>query len=203
MRAQLLDGSARTILDTVRRLGFLQIDPISTVAPPQQLVLWSRLGAYDVGELDRLLWVDRKLFEWNAYIWPIESLPLVRARMRAPPRQVRVGAARQRVPEGERGVPPLRAARARAPRPAARARARGPLGARSARRTVGTAAAASRSCSRSSTAAASSRSSGAAAGSALWDLAERWYPETETRAAARGGARARTSSASAPSACGS
>jgi uncharacterized protein YcaQ len=82
VRAQLLDGSATTILDTVRRLGFLQIDPISTVAPPQQLVLWSRLGPYDLAELDRLLWVERKLFEWNAYIWPIEDLPLVRARMR-------------------------------------------------------------------------------------------------------------------------
>ena len=82
VRAQLLDGSATGILDTVGRLGFLQIDPISTVAPPQQLVLWSRLGPYDIGELDRLLWVEKKLFEWNAFIWPIESLPLVRARMR-------------------------------------------------------------------------------------------------------------------------
>ena len=82
VRAQLLDGSATTVLDTVRQLGFLQIDPISTVAPPQQLVLWSRLGPYEVAELDRLLWVERKLFEWNAYIWPIESLPLARARMR-------------------------------------------------------------------------------------------------------------------------
>ena len=82
MRAQLLDGSARGILDTVRRLGFLQIDPISTVAPPQQLVLWSRLGPYDRAELERLLWVERSLFEWNAYIWPIETLPLLRARMR-------------------------------------------------------------------------------------------------------------------------
>jgi uncharacterized protein len=82
VRAQLLDGSARSVLDTVRRLGYLQLDPISTVAPPQQLVLWSRLGTYDVAELDRLLWVDRKLFEWNAFIWPIESLPIVRARMR-------------------------------------------------------------------------------------------------------------------------
>jgi uncharacterized protein YcaQ len=82
VRAQLLDGSARTILDTVRRLGFLQIDPISTVAPPQQLVLWSRLGPFDTAELDRLLWTDRKLFEWGAFIWPIESLPMVRARMR-------------------------------------------------------------------------------------------------------------------------
>lgn len=82
VRAQLLDGTATSILDTVRRLGFLQIDPISTVAPPQQLVLWSRLGPYDTAELDRLLWEEKKLFEWNAYIWPIEDLPLVRARMR-------------------------------------------------------------------------------------------------------------------------
>jgi uncharacterized protein YcaQ len=82
VRAQLLDGSATTVLDTIRHLGFLQIDPISTVAPPQQLVLWSRLGAYSVAELDRLLWDERRLFEWNAYVWPIESLPLVQARMR-------------------------------------------------------------------------------------------------------------------------
>lgn len=82
VHAQLLDGSATSVLDTVRRLGFLQIDPISTVAPPQQLVLWSRLVPYDVAELDRLLWEERKLFEWNAFIWPIEDLPLVRARMR-------------------------------------------------------------------------------------------------------------------------
>jgi uncharacterized protein YcaQ len=82
VHAQLLDGSATSVLDTVRRLGFLQIDPIATVAPPQQLVLWSRLGPYDVAELDRLLWDEKALFEWNAYIWPIESLPLIQARMR-------------------------------------------------------------------------------------------------------------------------
>jgi hypothetical protein len=82
VRAQLLDGSATTVLETVRRLGFLQIDPISTVAPAQQLVLWSRLGSFDPAELDLLLWKKRKLFEWGAYIWPIEALPLVQARMR-------------------------------------------------------------------------------------------------------------------------
>lgn len=70
------------MLDTVRRLGHLQLDPISTVAPPQHLVLWSRLGsAYRRDELDRLLWSDRKLFEWNAFIYPIEDYPLIRARM--------------------------------------------------------------------------------------------------------------------------
>jgi uncharacterized protein YcaQ len=82
VRSQLLDGSATAVLETVRRLGFLQIDPISTVAPPQRLVLWSRLGSYDPGELDRLLWKERKLFEWSAFIWPIEDFPLIRARMR-------------------------------------------------------------------------------------------------------------------------
>jgi hypothetical protein len=83
VRAQLLDGSARDVLETVRRLGFLQLDPIATVATAQHLVLWTRLGPYDTAELDRLLWADRKLFEWNAYVWPIEDLPLIRARMRA------------------------------------------------------------------------------------------------------------------------
>ena len=82
VRAQLLDGSARGVLETVRKLGFLQLDPIATVAPPQQLVLWSRLGPFDTAELDRLLWVERQLFEWNAFIWPIEALPLIRALMR-------------------------------------------------------------------------------------------------------------------------
>jgi uncharacterized protein len=84
VRSQLLDGSATSVLETVRRLGSLQIDPISTVAPPQYLVLWSRLGAYDRAELDRLLWEERKLVEWRAFIYPAEDLPLLRARMRRP-----------------------------------------------------------------------------------------------------------------------
>jgi uncharacterized protein YcaQ len=84
VRAQLLDGSAKDVLSTVRHLGRLQIDPISTVAPPQYLVLWSRLGPYDRAELDRLLWEKRKVFEWNAFIYPVEDLPLIRALMREP-----------------------------------------------------------------------------------------------------------------------
>jgi uncharacterized protein YcaQ len=83
VRAQLLDGSATDALETVRRLAFLQLDPISTVAPPQHLVLYSRLGrTYDPAQLDRLLWEDRTLVEWDAYLYPAEDLPLLKARMR-------------------------------------------------------------------------------------------------------------------------
>jgi hypothetical protein len=82
VHAQLLDGTAANTIDTVRRLGYLQIDPISSVAPPQYLVLWSRLGAYDRAELDRLLWEERELVEWRAFIYPIEDLPMLRAFMR-------------------------------------------------------------------------------------------------------------------------
>ncbi len=85
VRSQLLDGSATDVLSTIRRLGFLQLDPISVVAPPQQLVLWSRLGQFDIAELDRLLWEQRKLVEWRAFVYPIEDLPLLKARMRSQP----------------------------------------------------------------------------------------------------------------------
>jgi len=81
VRSQLLDGSATGVLETVRRLGFLQMDPIATVARPQELVLFSRLGPFDAAELDRLVWEDRKLFEYDAFIYPIEDLPLQKARM--------------------------------------------------------------------------------------------------------------------------
>ena len=83
VRAQVLDGSANGVLETVRRLGFLQIDVVQPVERPQHLVLFSRLGPrYDRAELDRLLWEEKALFEWNAFIYPIEHLPLVRARIR-------------------------------------------------------------------------------------------------------------------------
>ena len=83
VRAQLLDGSAQDLLSTIRRLGFLQIDVIQTVERPQHLVPFSRLGrSYDRAELDRLLWEEKALFEWDAFIYPLEDLPLVRARIR-------------------------------------------------------------------------------------------------------------------------
>ena len=82
VRAQGLDGSTSDVLGTVRRLGYLQLDPISAVAPPQHLVLWSRLGPWDTSELERLLWQQRKLVEWRAFLYPSEDLPILRAFMR-------------------------------------------------------------------------------------------------------------------------
>lgn len=69
------------ILDVVRRLAGLQIDPTRTVERTHLLVLWSRLGAFDRSELDRLLWKERRLLEYNAFIVPVERLPELRFEM--------------------------------------------------------------------------------------------------------------------------
>jgi len=55
------------MLDVVRDLGCLQLDPTNAVAKSHLLVLWSRLGAYDQAALDSLLWEDRSLFEYWAH----------------------------------------------------------------------------------------------------------------------------------------
>src|SRR5215208_7009608 len=58
---------AARILDLVKELGCLQIDPISIVAPPQLLILWSRLGSYNPKLLERIMWKDRSLFHYWAH----------------------------------------------------------------------------------------------------------------------------------------
>lgn len=82
VRAQLLDSARPTdLLDVVRRLTLLQLDPTSAVAPSADLVLWSRLGsAYAPSELDSAL-ETRTLLELRAMIRPSEDLALYRAEM--------------------------------------------------------------------------------------------------------------------------
>ena len=77
--------NADGILDVVRDLGSLQIDPISAVERSHLLVLWSRIGDFDTVHLDRLLWRDRSLFEYWAHAASIvltEDYPIHQSFMR-------------------------------------------------------------------------------------------------------------------------
>jgi uncharacterized protein len=82
VRAQLLDGRRPSgLLDVVRHLTMLQLDPIAAVAPSADLVLWTRLGSsYDPAELVAAL-ERRRLLELDARLRPAEDLALYRADM--------------------------------------------------------------------------------------------------------------------------
>lgn len=84
VRAQLLDRTRPAgLLDVVRRLTLLQLDPTSAIAPNADLVAWSRLGrAYSPAELTTAL-ADRRLVELRAMIRPAEDIALYRADMAA------------------------------------------------------------------------------------------------------------------------
>lgn len=72
-----------SVLESIRRMGVLQIDTIHVVARSPYLVLWSRLGSYEPGWLDDLL-AGGAVFEgWShaACFIPIEDYPLYRWRM--------------------------------------------------------------------------------------------------------------------------
>jgi len=78
--------TADGIMEVVRDLGCLQLDPISAVARSPLLVLWSRLGVYDPADLDRLIYSERQLFEYWAHVASIvltEDYPVHSAMMRA------------------------------------------------------------------------------------------------------------------------
>src|SRR4051794_15341344 len=82
VRALLLDRPRPTdLLDVVRHLTLLQLDPTAAVAPNADLILWSRLGsAYSPSELTAAL-EKRSLLELRAFIRPSEDLALYRAQM--------------------------------------------------------------------------------------------------------------------------
>jgi uncharacterized protein YcaQ len=78
-------GDAAGMLQLVRELGCLQLDPISVVDRTHRLVLWSRVGNFDQAELDRLMWQDRSLFEYWAHcasIVPTDDYPIHSLMMR-------------------------------------------------------------------------------------------------------------------------
>jgi uncharacterized protein YcaQ len=87
--AQRLDGRPTSadkpaIMDCIRQLRCLQLDPTNAVARSHLLVLWSRLGNYDTADLDELCYSDRELFEYWAHAASIvltEDYPVHRGLM--------------------------------------------------------------------------------------------------------------------------
>lgn len=72
------------MLDVIRQIGCVQIDPINVVARNPLLILWSRLGNYDLVDFEALLWEDRALFEYWAHaasIVLVEDFPLHQVQM--------------------------------------------------------------------------------------------------------------------------
>ena len=84
--AQLLDGNApATVTEVVRALGSVQVDPVASVARAERMVLFSRLGPYDVAELDAAL-ARGELFEYWAHIVATSDYGIHREAMRRYPR---------------------------------------------------------------------------------------------------------------------
>jgi uncharacterized protein YcaQ len=83
VRAQLLDAPRPTnLLEVVRQLTLLQVDPTAVIAPNADLVAWSRLGSsYQPAHLTRALEHDRTLFEHDAMVRPMDDLSLYLAEM--------------------------------------------------------------------------------------------------------------------------
>jgi uncharacterized protein YcaQ len=88
IRAQLLDAPRPTdLLEVVRRLTLLQVDPTAVIAPNADLVAWSRLGSsYQPAHLTQALERDRTLFEHDAMVRPMTDLSLYLAEMETFPR---------------------------------------------------------------------------------------------------------------------
>ncbi|WP_246479574.1 winged helix-turn-helix domain-containing protein [Kaustia mangrovi] len=71
-------ATADRVLETVRALGFVQLDSINTVERAHHMILYSRLTGYRRSHLDRLHGKDAALFEhWthDASLIPVEYFP--------------------------------------------------------------------------------------------------------------------------------
>jgi uncharacterized protein len=76
-------GTAAELLATVRRLGCVQLDSISTVERSHRIALGARIGAYPEPAVSKLM-RDGKLFEYWAHeacLVPVEDYPMHRWRM--------------------------------------------------------------------------------------------------------------------------
>ena len=98
MQGQRLAGPRpASIAETVHDLTMVQLDPTRVVARTEHLVLFSRLGRrFRIDELERMLWVERSLFEYWVHIVPTADHWIHRESMRRYPDKGPRGALRSR-----------------------------------------------------------------------------------------------------------
>src|SRR4051794_19894510 len=84
VRAQLLTRQRPSdVVDTVRRLSLVQVEPTSAIAPSAELVLWSRLGSsFSAQELWDAV-DEQRLFELHQTLRAPVDIALFRAEMAA------------------------------------------------------------------------------------------------------------------------
>lgn len=82
VRAQLLTKDRpASLMETVRQLSLLQLEPTSAIAPSADLVVWSRMGsAYSPQELQDAL-EEQTLIDYRGTVRPPEDMALYRAEM--------------------------------------------------------------------------------------------------------------------------
>jgi uncharacterized protein YcaQ len=82
IRAQLLDEPRPTdVIEIVRHLGAVNLDPTAAIAPAADLILWSRLGStYDPEDL-RMALEHHVAVEHHGVVRPAEDMALYRAQM--------------------------------------------------------------------------------------------------------------------------
>ena len=81
-------SSVEDIVSLIRDLPYVQWDPVTVVAQSHIISLWSRLGAFGVSDLDRLMWHDRKvLLHWTpiAFLVLTEDYPIYYSLMKRYP----------------------------------------------------------------------------------------------------------------------
>ncbi|WP_339858453.1 winged helix-turn-helix domain-containing protein [Thalassospira alkalitolerans] len=77
----------RRIMKAIRQTGMLQVDSVNVLTRAHYMPVFSRLGVYDIADLDQLTWGNarqRKLFEYwghEASMIPVEDYGLYRWRM--------------------------------------------------------------------------------------------------------------------------
>ena len=87
--AQLLDANRPgDVVGVAEQLGAIKIDPTATIAPAENTILWSRIGAtYEPSQLTKVVERDHLLFEFDGAFRPISLLPLMLPAMRRWPQR--------------------------------------------------------------------------------------------------------------------